>query len=264
VESTARVHLYDFIVTSKAELAGGIWRVVICSPELSRTLWAGQFINVDVPGDRSQLLRIPLSFASIDQMAGEIELVVATVGDGTRRLAAMAVGQGSTVVGPCGNGWRLPRSEEGRVLLVAGGVGIVPLLAAGRELAQKGIAFEAVIGARSASQLWGEQEFMDIGASSVLVCTDDGSKGFHGFTTQALQATDLTPFSLIMSCGPAPMMAGVAACAHKAHVSCQVSLEQMMSCGFGACHTCNVAMVAGGYKFCCTDGPVFNAEEVLW
>lgn len=262
MDQSAQVHQYDFTVVTKAEVARGIWRMEIAAPELAARLRPGQFVNIAVPGDPSQIVRVPLSFASADAECGTVELVFAAVGDGTRRLAAMEAGEGSTVLGPCGHGWRFP--DTGRVLLVAGGVGAPPVVAAGRELAKRDVPFAAVLGAQTADKLWGVPELEELGAK-VVVTTDDGSRGVHGFTTQPTSELLATgDYTLVMTCGPGPMMAGIAKAAHEAGVACQASLERMMTCGFGACHTCNVAMAAGGYKFCCTDGPVFDAEEVAW
>ena len=262
MDHSAQVHQYTFTVATRQEVARDIWRMEIAAPELAAALQPGQFVNIAVPGDPSQIVRVPLSFASADADGGTVELVFAVVGDGTRRLAAMQVGEGSTVLGPCGHGWRFP--EAGNVLIVAGGVGCAPVVAAGRELAKKGVPFTAVIGAQTADRLWGVDELESLGAK-VVVTTDDGSRGVHGFTTQPTERLLAErDFTLVMTCGPNPMMRGVARIANEAHVPCQASLERMMTCGFGACHTCNVAMAAGGYRFCCTDGPVFDAEEVAW
>ena len=110
---TASVH--DFTVVSNEPVAEGLMRIVLSSPELASSLEAGQFVNIHVPGDASQILRIPLSFSCADAQAGTVEIVYAVVGDGTRRLAGMAAGESSTAVGPCGNPW--PLVEGARVRL---------------------------------------------------------------------------------------------------------------------------------------------------
>lgn len=256
--------LHDFTVVSNEPVAEGLMRVVMSAPTLAFRLGAGQFVNVAVPGDASQILRIPLSFSHADSTAGTIEIVYAVVGDGTRRLAAMAPGAASTLVGPCGNPW--PLVEGGRrACVVAGGVGVTPVVACARMLAEAGVAFDAVVGAQTADRLWGTDVLEGLGAGTVAVTTDDGSAGRRGFTTDAL--ADLLAaggYDVVYTCGPEVMMAGVARLCHKAGVACRVSMERMMCCGFGACGTCNVAMVDGTYKSCCKDGPVFDAEEVAW
>jgi dihydroorotate dehydrogenase electron transfer subunit len=108
-------------------------------------------------------------------------------------------------------------------------------------------------------------ELAELDCASVSITTDDGSRGQAGFTTQAAEKLlDRFGYGQVFACGPEPMMRGIASLAKENDAPCQVSFERMMTCGFGACSTCNVAMRAGGYKSCCTDGPVFDAEEVLW
>ena len=263
MQPSAKVHLYDFRVRSNEAVGRDVFRMVMESPKLAERLEPGQFMNIAVPGDASHIVRIPLSFAGADAAAGTIELVYAVVGEGTRRLSKMGAGSGSTVVGPCGNGWRI--APGGRALAVAGGVGAPPGIAAARSLVAAGRDVDVILGAQTKDRLWGEKDARDLGASDVVVTTDDGSYGRRGFTTQTME--DLLAqrdYDLVVTCGPSVMMAGVARLAEGAHVACQASLERMMTCGFGACSTCNVAMRAGGYKSCCMDGPVFDAEEVAW
>lgn len=238
-------------------------RMVACSPTLVPRLAPGQFLNIAVPGDASHIVRVPLSFASTSIWAETIELVYAVVGEGTRRLAAMVPGEGSTAVGPCGHGWEL--GPGGRVLAVAGGVGAPPVISAARAFCQEGREVDVILGAQTAARLWGEQDARALGAGRVLVTTDDGSYGMRGLTTQAMEKLlEEEDYDLVVTCGPGVMMAGVARLAEMAHIACQASLERMMTCGFGACSTCNVALRTGGYALCCSDGPVFDAREVKW
>lgn len=259
----SKVHEYEFTVVSNEPCAQGLCRAVVSSPELAAALAPGQFVNIRVPG-AAQILRVPLSFAHADAEAGTIELVYAVVGEGTRALSRMREGERASVLGPSGNAW--PAAEgQGRFIVVAGGVGIAPVVACGRMLAQAGVAFDAVIGAQTADKLWGEQELIALGAGEVAVTTDDGSYGIKGFTTTALEALlSKGGYDAVYTCGPQVMMAGVGRICKASGVRCWVSMERMMSCAFGACNTCNVAMAAGGYKSCCMDGPVFDAEEVAW
>lgn len=262
--SAAGAGLHSVTVVSNEPAAEGLMRVAFSAPELARALSAGQFVNVAVPGDASQLLRVPLSFSRADAEAGTVEIVYAVVGDGTRRLAAMRPGDATTVVGPCGNPWPLPEGAS-RACVVAGGVGVTPIVACARMLASAGVDFDAVVGAQSAGRLWGVEELRALGAGRLEVTTDDGTAGRAGFTTDAL--SDLLAarsYDVVYACGPEVMMAGVARLAAGASTRCAVSMERMMGCGFGACGTCNVAMADGTYKSCCKDGPVFDAAEVAW
>lgn len=261
---SAGLAVHEVTVVSNEAAADGLMRVVLSAPALAAAIEPGQFVNVHVPGDASQILRIPLSFSCADAEAGTVEIVYAVVGDGTRRLAALAAGERTTAVGPCGNPWPAAPGAR-RACVVAGGVGVTPVVACARMLAAADVPFDAVVGAQTAARLWGADVLEGLGAGVVAVTTDDGTSGRAGFTTDAL--ADLlakNDYDVVYTCGPEVMMAGVARLCHEAGVRCLVSMERMMCCGFGACGTCNVAMVDGTYKSCCKDGPVFDAEEVAW
>ena len=268
----ATVGQHGFTVVSNEQAAEGMFHLVMRS-DVAALLEPGQFMNFQVPGNAAQVLRVPLSFARADAAAGLVDVCYAVVGDGTRRLSQMLPGDESTVVGPCGHGWRLP-ADEGRCLLVAGGIGLPPVFAAAEMLAQAGIGFDVVVGARTAGllldglvdQLRGMTPGQGCDCERrVMITTDDGSRGLKCFTTDAMWALlkDRT-YACVYTCGPNVMMRGVARLAAEHGIACQASLERMMGCGFGACSCCNVALVGGGYALCCTDGPVFDASEVAW
>ena len=262
VPSSAQLH--DFIVVENEPVAADMWRLVIQAPALAQTIKSGQFESFNVPGDPSQIVRIPLSFSAADKDAGTLETIYAVVGDGTRRLSRMKPGDTSNVLGPCGHGWRI-EDVKAPVLLVAGGVGVTPILGLARELGASGVSFDVVLGARDKSRCWGEEQFVVAGAHEVVVTTDDGSYGIAGYASCGVQKLlAATSYAGMFVCGPELMMASVARIAHDANLPCQVSMERMMTCGFGVCATCNVAMAKGGYASACMDGPVFSAEEVLW
>ena len=259
----SRVREHAYTVVEKEEVGDGIWRMVFRAPKLAGSLEPGQFMNFHVPGAK-QILRVPLSFASTDAGSGTVEIVYAVVGDATRALTRMAAGESSSVLGPSGNGW-VVRKGQGRSVVVGGGVGAPPAIAAAGLLAKKGVAFDGVLGAQTASKLWGVDRLAELGAGRVLVTTDDGSFGIKGFTTDALrELLSQGDYDTVYTCGPQVMMRGIASICREAGIKCQVSMERMMSCGFGACNTCNVLMADGTYKSCCMNGPIFDAEEVAW
>lgn len=259
--SPARMH--DFEVASNKEIASGIFSLVISAPKLASALKPGQFVNIAVPGNAQSLLRIPLSYASADAEAGTVEIWYAVVGDGTRRLSQMEPGSTSTLLGPGGHGWGAPASTR-RALLVAGGIGVPPVLCLARDLASRHIPFDVCVGAACESKVVGVDEFKEAGAGQLFLCTDDGSRGRHGFCTEP--ACELLEagggYDYVATCGPAAMMEKVAHAAMEAGVYCEASLERMMSCGFGACNTCNVETV-DGMKGACMCGPVFDASKVV-
>ena len=258
--SPARIH--DFEVVSNEKIADGIFSLVISAPKLASALKPGQFVNIAVPGNAMSLLRIPLSFASADAEAGTVEIWYAVVGEGTERLSRMEPGSTSTLLGPGGHGWTVPEGCT-RALLVAGGIGVPPVLCLARELAVRGVAFDVCAGALTAGKLVGADEFRAAGAGEVRLATDDGTAGHHGFVTgPALELLQSNAYDYVAVCGPGPMMAATAKLAADAGVYCEVSMERMMSCGFGACNTCNVETV-DGMKGACMCGPVFDATKVV-
>ncbi|WP_028264196.1 dihydroorotate dehydrogenase electron transfer subunit [Atopobium fossor] len=264
MRTRSRTQLHEFTVVDNVPVAAGLNKIVIKSDLLAQKIIPGQFVHIAVPGDASHIVRIPVSYSASDAQAGTVEIVYALVGEGTRRLAAMKPGECSDLVGASGNGWQI-YDDDTRVLLVAGGVGVTPIIGLARELSDSHTTFDVVIGAQNKERLWGADEALAAGAAQVVVTTDDGSRGLKGFTTDGMkQLLNSYSYDRVFTCGPQIMMKGIAQLAQDCNIACEVSLERMMTCGFGACHTCNVAMVAGGYKRCCTEGPVFDATEVMW
>lgn len=154
--STARMH--DFEVVSNREIADGIFSLVISAPKLASALKPGQFVNIAVPGDASSLLRVPLSFYRTDAEAGTVELWYAVVGDDTRRLSQMGPGSTSNLLGPGGRGWMVPEGTR-KALLVAGGIGVPPVLCLAGMLAEQGVDVDVCLGFGTASKVVGVDEF---------------------------------------------------------------------------------------------------------
>lgn len=218
----------------------------------------GQFVEVRVDDSPTTFLRRPISIDFVDREQNELWLLVAAVGDGTRRLAALKEGAVLNCVLPLGNGWSQPSALH--PLLVGGGVGVAPLLYLGAEMKAQGIEPTFLLGARSTKDLLMLDEFRKYGR--VLVTTEDGSDGERGFVTNHSILQQET-FGHIYTCGPTPMMKAVARFAQKAGVSCEVSLENMMACGVGACLCC-VEKTTEGNLCVCKEGPVFNTKRLLW
>ncbi len=149
------------------------------------------------------------------------------------------------------------------MLVVGGGIGVPPVLCLARELAESGIAVDACVGSATAAKLVGVEDFEALGAGEVRVATDDGTAGLHGFCTEsAAELLSSHEYDYVATCGPGVMMSKVAAAAAEAGVYCEASLERMMSCGFGACSTCNVE-TTDGMQGACMCGPVFDATKVV-
>ena len=219
----------------------------------------GQFVEVRVDGSASTFLRRPISINFVDRDANELWFLVATVGDGTRALAKLQPGDTLNCVLPLGNGFT-PAKQGEKVLLVGGGVGVAPLLYMGAEMKRQGIEPTFLLGARTANDLLMLPIFNMYGR--VYVTTEDGSMGEKGFVTNHSLLSD-ERFDRISTCGPTPMMKAVARYARQNDIDCEVSLENLMACGLGACLCC-VEKTTEGNLCVCKDGPVFNIKKLLW
>lgn len=220
----------------------------------------GQFVEVKVEGSPTTFLRRPISINFVDKEKNELWLLVAAIGDGTRKIATLQEGDKLNVVAPLGNGFTMPKSHDEKVLLVGGGVGVAPLLYMGAEMKRQGFEPTFLLGARSDKDLLELDLFKQYGR--VFVTTEDASMGEKGFVTNhsVLQKENFTHIS---TCGPKPMMIAVARYASKAGIDCEASLENMMACGVGACLCC-VEKTVEGNLCVCKQGPVFNINKLLW
>ena len=217
----------------------------------------GQFVNVrtDAP---DLLLRRPISIHDIDLSTRTLSLLVQVVGRGTHHLASLQAGDSVNLIGPLGTGFKMPE-RGGNVLLIGGGVGAAPMLYLGRTMHEAGAGVTFLMGARTSSELVRQDVYARWG--DVHLTTDDGTAGMKGLIT----AHDVLckTFDAWYVCGPMPMMRAVAQMALARGVRCQVSLENRMACGIGACLCCVVRDVNGQHRCTCTEGPVFDASEIF-
>ena len=219
----------------------------------------GQFVQVRVDGSPTTYLRRPISIHDVDFQQNEISLLVQQVGEGTKHLAAVAEGEMINMVLPLGNGFTLPQKDE-KVLLVGGGIGIAPLYYFAKVLNQNGIRPTLLLGGKSASDLLRLDDYQRLGET--FVTTEDGSLGEKGFVTMH-SLWQKQSFDKIYVCGPKPMMKAVASVAKAKNVWCEVSLENLMACGLGACLCC-VEDTVDGHVCVCKEGPVFNIRRLKW
>ena len=220
----------------------------------------GQFAELKIEGSPHTYLRRPISVNYVDFERNEVWFLVAMVGDGTRQLSSLRRGSFLNCVIPLGNGFTLPESPEKRMLLVGGGVGVAPLLFLGSRLRQMGCEPTFLLGARKASDLVLLEEFRQLGR--VMLTTEDGSAGEQGFVTNHSILVQ-EHFDRICTCGPKPMMMAVARYAAAQGIDCEVSLENLMACGLGACLCC-VENTKKGNICVCKEGPVLNINQLLW
>ena len=223
---------------------------MVLTGDTSALTKSGQFVNIKLDG---LYLRRPISVCDYEK--DKLTLVYRAVGEGTRRMRAMQSGERLNILVGLGNGYDTALSGEAP-LLVGGGVGVPPLYNLCRRLIGEGKRVRVLLGFRTASDVFYEEEFRALGAN-VCVVTEDGSYGKCGFVTAAMN--DL-PYTYVYTCGPEPMLKAVSAAALS---SGQFSFEERMGCGFGACMGCS-CQTKYGNKRICRDGPVLQKEEIIW
>ena len=221
---------------------------------------AGQFVSL-YSKDGSRLLPRPISICEIDSGAAKLRLVYRIAGAGTKEFSLMQAGESIEVLGPLGNGFD---QKEGKAVLIGGGIGIPPMLQLSKSLSEQGVSVQVVLGYRN-DDLFLKTEFEDY--AEVYVSTEDGSVGTKGNVIDAIRANGLVA-DTIYACGPLPMLRGVKAYAAEQGIRAQISMEERMACGIGACLACvcQSSEVDGHSnvhnKRICKDGPVFDAEEI--
>lgn len=243
-------------VISMKHITESICDLIISCPKIVAEAVPGQFVEV-YPDNGVNLLARPISICEIDKNAGTIRLVFQIVGKGTELFSRLEAGDSIRILGPCGNGYKL---KSGNALLVGGGIGIPPLLEACKNLEGKKT---VVLGFRSGSFL--AEEFEKHGAM-VHISTDDGSVGFKGNVVDLIKSENLSA-DVIYACGPKIMLKFLSAWAEEKSIECQVSTEERMACGIGACVGCVIKIKDGDkqtHKKVCKDGPVFDSREVVW
>lgn len=250
----------DFLIISNVNLNDNYVKMSLAPADgaLLPPIAPGQFVQiaVETPG---VFLRRPISINDVDTSGNSITLLIRKAGKGTEKLMEMEAGDILNILLPLGNGFSTESPQGSRVLLIGGGVGVAPLLYLGKVLKEHGLAPEFLLGARSESDLLELEEFEAVG--NVYVSTEDASKGAPGFVTQNPVLNE--KFDRFYCCGPAPMMKAVASIARDKGVDCEVSLENMMACGLGACLCC-VEKTVKGNVCVCTEGPVFNINSLTW
>ena len=238
-----------FTVRSNKALTDSVYKMVL-EGDTSAITNCGQFVNIQLEG---HFLRRPISVCDYD--AETLTIVYKVVGKGTEAMSAMVPGTELDILTGLGNGYDLTLSGSKPVLL-GGGVGVPPMYNLAKKLKAEGKEVSVILGFNTASEIFYEEEFRALGCS-VCVTTVDGSYGVKGFVTTALENIDYTYF---YTCGPEPMLKAV----YKASkTSGQMSFEERMGCGFGACMGCSCKTLTGNKRIC-KEGPVMKKEEILW
>ncbi|MFX4261465.1 dihydroorotate dehydrogenase electron transfer subunit [Pelotomaculum propionicicum] len=253
----------DAEVVKQKEILPGFYRMALSAGEAANYAKPGQFLHVRCGETLDPLLRRPVSIHAVDREKGEISLFYRVVGRGTALLAVKEKGDRLNLLGPLGSGFTMP-GNSGRVAVVAGGIGIAPLYFLLQELSGLKIHADVFTGAATKKQLFFTSEIKALG-HSVFPATDDGTAGYRGTVVNLFEQN---PADRVYSCGPAGMLKSLCRVIRKHGIWGEVSLEERMGCGVGACLSCACKTVSEGenyrYRRVCVEGPVFPAGEVVW
>ncbi len=265
--------IQKYTIISNKTAAEDHFLLKIKAPHLAANAYPGQFVNIKIEEDTTApffpLLRIPLGIHRIGKE--KISFLYKVVGEKTELLSKKRKGEKIDILGPLGTGFDVPaiqKNKNKRILMVAGGHGVAPLYALAEQLTGRKDQIEVFLGACGKKHIVCDKEFRKL-KTKVYVATDDGSKGFKGHVTWLLEK-HLEEYTrkeirntIIYACGPKPMLAAVARLAKRFKIPAQVSVDEYMACGIGACLGCAIR-TRDGYKMVCKDGPVFDAQEIDW
>ncbi len=250
--------IHDFEVTLNNLITEDYFAIYLKCPVSLPEIFPGQFAEVLVSNSTTTYLRRPFSIYDVDYDKNELSLLVKKVGDGTIALSKLKEGDTLNLVYPLGNTFSMPVGEK--ALLIGGGVGIAPMLLLAKLLHAKGFKPDVLIGGRTSNDIVEPEKYKVYG--EVFITTDDGSAGEKGVVTQhSIFSGKVREYSAIYACGPDPMMKAVARVAASFDIPCEISLENTMACGIGACLCCVVETVDGN-KTTCIDGPVFDTRRL--
>ena len=262
-------------VLSNENIGSGYFKMSLEAPSIAKSAKPGQFVQIRCSDALEPFLRRPFSIHRIPYSVYRIpfiEILYEVVGKGTGILARKKKGEFIDVLGPLGTGFTLPRNTDDGIrntILIAGGIGVAPLVFLAEVLAKKKIKTTVLIGAKTKKMLLCEKDFKKLGAK-VHIATDDGSMGFKGAVSKLfekiLRNTEYGMRYTVYSCGPQPMLKSIAAICAKQKIKCYASLEEEMACGIGACLGCAVRVKGKGivYKLACKDGPIFDTKDIIW
>ena len=237
-----------FQIVSNEALTDSVYKMILAG-DTSDITNCGQFVNIQLDG---MYLRRPISVCDYDDQT--LTIVYKVVGKGTEAMAAMTAGTKLDILSGLGNGYDLTLAGDKPVLL-GGGVGVPPMYNLAKKLRAMGKEVKVILGFNVKSEIFYEEEFKALGCD-VTVTTVDGSYGVKGFVTNALPEN----YTYFYTCGPEPMLKAVY---RASKTSGQMSFEERMGCGFGACMGCSCKTLTG-YKRICKEGPVMMKEEILW
>lgn len=249
-----------YVILEKKAIAKGVFDFEISCKEVAEIAECGQFVHIAADGFS---LRRPISICGIDKEKGTLRIVFEVRGKGTEKISELRKGDLIDMIAPLGKGFKI--LEKGKkAICIGGGIGTPPMLAVAKAYGEDAT---VISGFRNASIAILQEDFKAQGNKTIL-CTDDGSAGRKGFVTEALkECLETEKPDIIYACGPNVMLKAVAEIARDNGIYCQVSLEERMGCGVGACLVCACKTVKDGEEYfahVCKDGPVFSSEEVIF
>jgi len=244
-------------VIKNEKIGTDIFDLVVKTPQ-AKAAEIGQFMQILI---ESKVLRRPISICEIDRAQDTLRMVYLIKGEGTKWLSKVKSGDTLDLLGPVGHGF----SKGKNILVIGGGIGVPPLL----QTAKEALSADAILGYKTKDYAVLTDDFEKC-CDKVLIATDDGSLGTHGFVTDILkEQIKLKKYDMVCTCGPIPMLKAVSEICESADIPCEVSLEERMGCGVGACVGCVCKIKSDneeGYRHLqvCKYGPVINSKEVLW
>lgn len=251
----------DLLLIENKQLNKDNFLLKLQSPIPVSEIFPGQFVNIEIKEGHEIFLRRPFSVLDVDYQNQTISLLVKILGRGSKKLTEAKVGNKISTILPLGKSFTLPTKQD-RILLIGGGSGVAPMLFLAKISAIDPENVHVLIGARSVSDHIDIEEYKHFG--KFYFTTEDGSLGEKGYVTNHPVFTNqLNEFTKIYTCGPGQMMKAIGRIALEKQLFCEVSLENMMACGFGVCLCC-VEDTKTGHKCVCTDGPVFNVNDLKW
>jgi dihydroorotate dehydrogenase electron transfer subunit len=256
----SRKAVTEFTVVQNQVLGNNLNLLVLRSENDLLPISAGQFVNIEIPNNPDVFLRRPFSVFDISTENNTLSVLVKVLGKSSYTLTRLEEGCKLSLVYPLGKGFTLPEKGE-RILAVGGGSGIAPLLFLARTISGLTSESDILFGARSARDHITPDQYNP--KVRYYYATEDGSLGETGLVTQHSLMNEISGYDRVYACGPLPMMKAVAYPAKTAGVFCEVSLENSMACGFGVCLCCIEPTVKGNLCVC-TEGPVFNINDLLW
>ena len=249
----------DLYIIDPKQLNKEFFVFELSSPTLLKECKPGQFVQIKIEGSPETFLRRPFSIHDVDYEKNTFTLLIQISGKGSEALSRLKENDYLNIIYPLGNSFSLPIDSE-RVLLVGGGCGVAPLLFLGRYLRINGFQPDILMGFRNKELIVEYDEYKSIG--KVYLITEDGSAGERGFVTQHSVLRNRN-YDRIYCCGPDSMMRSIAEYSRKNNIVCEVSLENLMACGIGACLCCIIETKKGNVCTC-SEGPVFNINDLKW